>query len=190
MTYISSCLGQTGPCKGPPPESKSVLPSPPLDRIFRQMIHTDDQILDLIEDLRSVGQSQTPREELQRLLGEWERDVNIDSIRGRSPEEIQVLQTNLQLVPDGIFGRKTQETLARWSLPSFYSWMKDKGKEVKVLESLQAPPLSRRFMVVYKGFGVCFGTKTVYPCSPQDLEGALLYWSITEDIPTGALFWG
>lgn len=153
------------------------------------MTFPDEQILDLIDDLRSVGQSETPREELHRLVEEWEKDLNIDNIR--SPEEIKTLQTKLHLAPDGIFDRKTQETLAKWSLPSFYSWMKDKGKEVQVLESLQSPSFPPKFMVVYKGFGAHFGTRTVYPCSPQDLENAkLIYWSITDDIPTDALFWG
>jgi len=153
------------------------------------MTFPDEQILDLIHNLQEVGQSETPREELHRLVEEWEKDVNIDSIR--SPEEIKTLQTKLHLAPDGIFDRKTQETLPKWSLPSFYSWMKDKGKEVKVLESMQSPSFPPKFMVVYKGFGAYFGTRTVYPCSPQDLENAkLLYWSITDDIPTDALFWG
>ena len=163
----------------------------PPDRIFIRMTYTDEHILDLIHDLQEVGQSETPREELHRLVEEWEKDVNIDNIRRRSPEEIKTLQTKLHLVPDGNFGRKTQESLAKWSLPSFYSWMKDKGKEVKVLESMQSPSFPPKFMVVYKGFGAYFGTRTVYPCSPQDLENAkLIYWDMTDDIPTDALFWG
>ena len=69
--------------------------------------------------------------------------------------------------------------------------MKGKRKEVQVLETLRFPTHPTKFMVVYKGFGVHFGTRTVYPCSPQDLKGTkLLYWSITDDIPTDALFWG
>lgn len=155
------------------------------------MTYTDEQILDLIHDLQEVGQSETPREELHRLVEEWEKDVNIDNIRRRSPEEIKDLQTKLRLVPDGIFGRRTQEFLAKWSLPSFYSWMKDKGKEVQVLEAMQSPSLPPKFMVVYKEFGTHFGSRTVYPCSPQDLEGAnLVYWDLTDDIPPDALFWG
>lgn len=155
------------------------------------MTYTDEQILDLIHDLQEVGQSETPREELHRLIEEWEKDMNIDNIRRRDPEEIKDLQTKLHLFPDGNFGRKTQESLAKWSLPSFYSWMKDKGKEVKVLESMQSPSLPLKFMVVYKGFGAHFGSRTVYPCSPQDLEDAKLFcWTMTDDIPPDALFWG
>jgi hypothetical protein len=39
------------------------------------MTYTDSQILDLIDDLHSVGQTEEPKEELKRLLKEWEIEV-------------------------------------------------------------------------------------------------------------------
>ena len=51
------------------------------------MTYTDSQILDLIDDLHSVGQTEEPKEELKRLLREWEIEVGVHKIQEKSPKE-------------------------------------------------------------------------------------------------------
>ena len=59
------------------------------------MDYTDSQILDLIDDLHSVGQTEEPKEELKRLLKEWEIEVGVHKIQEKSPKEIADLQRYL-----------------------------------------------------------------------------------------------
>ena len=151
------------------------------------MTYTDSQILDLIDDLHSVGQTEEPKEELKRLLKEWEIEVGVHKIQEKSPKEIADLQRYLGIQADGIFGLKTRIYLAKASTQKFYGWMQDRGKAVQILEVRQLSGI--RYMVLYKDYAADFRTRSVVTSSEVDLDGSNFSFKIWDHLPGDAMHW-
>lgn len=153
------------------------------------MTYTDQEILDLIEDLRPVGLTETPNEELKRLLREWEEEAGVKGIRRKSPEEIAEIQKILFVHPDGIYGIRTHLAFVGWATQAFFKWMRGKGKEVKILEVGRMLSNSD-YMVFYKDYAADFRDRSVLPSSEEDLvEAKFLYYNITDELPSALELW-
>ena len=147
------------------------------------MTYTDQEILDLIEDLGTVGHSETPNEELKRMLREWEEETGVKGIRRKSPEEIAEIQKILFVHPDGIYGIRTHLAFVRWATQAFFKWMRGKEKEVKILEVGRILSNSD-YEVFYKDYAADFRDRSVLPSSESDLiESKILYYNITDELP-------
>ena len=147
------------------------------------MTYTDQEILDLIEDLGTVGHSETPNEELKRMLREWEEETGVKGIRRKSPEEIAEIQKILFVHPDGIYGIRTHLAFVRWATQAFFKWMRGKEKEVKILEVGRILSNSD-YVVFYKDYAADFRDRSVLPSSESDLiESKILYYNITDELP-------
>ena len=151
------------------------------------MTYTDSQILDLIDDLHGIGQTEEPKEELERLLKEWEIEVGVHKIQEKSPKEISDLQRYLGIQADGIFGLKTRIYLAKASTQKFYGWMQDRGKAVQILEVRQLSGV--RYMVLYKDYAADLRTRSVVTSSEVDLDGSNFSSKIWDHLPGDAMHW-
>ena len=151
------------------------------------MTYTDSQILDLIDDLHSVGQTEEPKEELKRLLKEWEIEVGVHKIQEKSPKEIADLQRYLGIQADGIFGLKTRIYLAKASTQKFYGWMQDRGKPVQILEVQYLS--GTLYLVLYKDYAANFRTRSVLASSEVDLDGSNFSFKIWDHLPEDAMHW-
>ena len=151
------------------------------------MTYTDSQILDLIDDLHSVGQTEEPKEELKRLLKEWEIEVGVHKIQEKSPKEIADLQRNLGIQADGIFGLKTRIYLAKASTQKFYGWMQDRGKAVQILEVQYLS--GTLYMVLYKDYAANFRTRSVLASTEVDLDGSNFSFKIWDHLSEDAMHW-
>ena len=151
------------------------------------MTHTDSQILDLIDDLHSIGQTEEPKEELKRLLKKWEIEVGVHKIQEKSPKEIAAVQEFLGIQADGIFGIKTRIYLAKASTQKFYGWMQDRGKSVQILEVRGIS--GTRYMVIYKDYAADFRTRSVLESSEADLDGSNFSFKIWDHLPGDAMHW-
>jgi hypothetical protein len=151
------------------------------------MTYTDDQILDLMGVLDTVGHSETPNEELKRLLREWEPTTRIYQMEGKSPTEIHAIQLELLgVIPDGIYGPASKDAAYRWSTASFYLWLKSKGKVPYILEVGGTSSISGKYMVLHKDCAACFRRRNVFPKSESDiLEAGYSYHKIWDEIPPG-----
>ena len=145
----------------------------------------NQEILDLIGVLDTVGLSETPNEEMKRLLREWEPNSITYQMGGKSPVEIHSIQRDLlEIVPDGIYGTSTRDAVYRWQTAEFYLWMKRRGKEVYVLEFGGTSSLSAKYMVLYKGFSPCFRRRSVLPSTEDAVrEAGYSYYKIWDEIP-------
>lgn len=149
------------------------------------MTYTDEELLVLLEDLRSVGQSETPREELHRLVREWAKEEDVEEPAKRAA----LIQKKLGLPQDGIYGFETAATLSKWSLPSFFLWMEKRGKKVQILKILRRTSGHPKLLVLYKDYAVDFFGRKILPSSQEDLkEGNLTYWEIFDYLPSEAWF--
>lgn len=154
------------------------------------MTYTDQEILDLIEDLGTVGHSETPNEELKRMLREWEEEAGVKDIRRKSPEEIAKVQKILFVTPDGNYGHKTHSSLVKWSTQAFFKWMRKRGKEVKILEVGRTLGGNPDYMVLYKDYAADFRNRSVLPSSEVDLvESRIYYYNITNELPASLEIW-
>lgn len=151
------------------------------------MTYTDSQILDLIDDLHSVGQTEEPKEELKRLLKEWEIEVGVHKIQEKSPKEIADLQRYLGIQADGIFGIKTRIYLAKDSTQKFYGWMQDRGKSVQILEVQQLS--GTLYLVLYKDYAANFRTRSVLASTEADLARSNFSFKIWNHLPGDAMHW-
>ena len=151
------------------------------------MTYTDSQILDLIDDLHSVGQTEEPKEELKRLLREWEIEVGVHKIQEKSPKEIADLQRYLGIQADGIFGLKTRIYLAKASTQKFYGWMQDRGKAVQILEVQYLS--GTLYLVLYKDYAANFRTRSVLSSTEVDLDGSNFSFKIWDHLPVDAMHW-
>jgi hypothetical protein len=143
----------------------------------------DQEILDLINNLDKVGQSETPNEELKRLLREWEQGSPVYQMGGKTPAEIQQIQRELLgVVPDGFIGVSTKEVLYKWSTAAFYLWLKSRGKEAYILEVGYS--YSARYMVMYKDYAACFRRREVLPTTEEKIiEGGYSYYKLWDEVP-------
>ena len=149
----------------------------------------DQEILDLIGVLDSVGHVERPNDELKRLAKEWDQNSPVYKLREKSPEEIRIVQEDILKVPaDGIIGTLTKSAIISWSTVKFYHWMKERGKEVFFLEvQYESAFQSPEFMVLYKDYGVNFRRREVLRCTELDLsDGKIIssyrFW---DEVPPG-----
>jgi hypothetical protein len=149
------------------------------------MTYTDDEILDLMGVLDTVGHSETPDDELRRLLREWDQESPVYQMEGKVPAEIQSIQRELLgVVPDGFVGLATKEAVYKWSTAAFYFWMKSKGKVPYILEVGGTSSISAKYMVLHKDCAACFRRRNVFPKSGKDiLETEYSYYKIWDEIP-------
>jgi hypothetical protein len=149
------------------------------------MSYTDQQILDLIEDLGTVGHSETPNEELKRLLREWEQGSPVYQMGGKTPAEIEQIQREfLGVVPDGFVGVTTKEAVYKWSTAAFYLWLKSRGKEAYILEVGGTSSYSAKYMVLYKEYAACFRRREVLPTTGEKIiEAGYSYYKLWDEIP-------
>jgi hypothetical protein len=149
------------------------------------MTYTDDEILDLMGVLDTVGHSETPDDELRRLLREWDQVSPVDQMGGKVPAEIQQIQRELLgVVPDGFYGTATKEAAYKWSTAAFYLWLKSKGKVPYILEVGGTSSISAKYMVLHKDCAACFRRRSVFPKSGRDiLEAEYSYYKIWDEIP-------
>ena len=149
------------------------------------MTYTDDEILDLMDVLDTVGQSETPNEELKRLLREWEQGSPVYQMGGKTPAEIQQIQRELLgVVPDGFVGVTTKEAVYKWSTAAFYIWLKSSGKEAYVLEVGGTSSYSAKYMVLYKEYAACFRRREVLPTMEEKvIEAGYSYYKLWDEIP-------
>ncbi len=147
----------------------------------------DQEILDLIGVLDSVGHVESPNDELKRLAKEWEENSVLYKIKEKSPAQIWTIQEEiLKIRPDGIYGPKTASAAGTWASVEFYKWMKRKGKEVYFLEvqytsAYQFP----EFVVLYKDYAVNFRRKQVLRSTEFDLSNgkSIISYTIWNEIP-------
>jgi hypothetical protein len=151
------------------------------------MTYTDDEILDLMGVLDTVGHTETPDDELRRLLGEWDQESPVYQMGGKVPAEIQQIQRELLgVVPDGFYGYSTKEAVYKWSTAAFYLWLKSKGKVPYILEVGGTSSISAKYMVLHKDCAACFRRRNVFPKSGKDiLETEYSYHKIWDEIPPG-----
>ena len=151
------------------------------------MTYTDNEILDLMGVLDTVGHSETPDDELRRLLREWEQGSPVYQMGGKVPSEIQQIQRELLgVVPDGFYGTATKEAVYKWSTAAFYLWLKSRGKVPYVLEVGGTSSISAKYMVLHKDCAACFRRRNVFPKSERDiLEAEYSYHKIWDEIPPG-----
>ena len=149
------------------------------------MTYTDVEILDLMDVLDTVGQSETPNEELKRLLREWEQGSPVYQMGGKTPSEIQQIQRELLgVVPDGFVGVTTKEAVYKWSTAAFYIWLKSRGKEAYVLEVGGTSSYSAKYMVLYKEYAACFRRREVLPTTEEKvIEAGYSYYKLWDEIP-------
>lgn len=149
------------------------------------MTYTDDEILDLMDVLDTVGQSETPNDELKRLLREWEQGSPVYQMGGKTPAEIQQIQRELLgVVPDGFVGVTTKEAVYKWSTSAFYLWLKSRGKEACVLEVGGTSSYSAKYMVMYKDYAACFRRREVLPTTEEKvIEAGYSYYKLWDEIP-------
>ena len=149
------------------------------------MTYTDDEILDLMGVLDTVGQSETPNDELKRLLREWDQGSPVYQMGGKTPAEIQQIQRELLgVVPDGFVGVTTKEAVYKWSTSAFYLWLKSRGKETYVLEVGGTSSYSARYMVMYKDYAACFRRREVLPTTEEKvIEAGYSYYKLWDEIP-------
>jgi len=149
------------------------------------MTYTDDEILDLMDVLDTVGQSETPNDELKRLLREWEQGSPVYQMGGKTPSEIQQIQRELLgVVPDGFVGVTTKEAVYKWSTAAFYIWLKSRGKEAYVLEVGGTSSYSAKYMVLYKEYAACFRRREVLPTTEEKvIEAGYSYHKLWDEIP-------
>lgn len=149
------------------------------------MTYTDDEILDLMDVLDTVGQSETPNDELKRLLREWEQGSPVYQMGGKTPAEIQQIQRELLgVVPDGFVGVTTKEAIYKWSTSAFYLWLKSRGKETYILEVGGTSSYSARYMVMYKDYAACFRRREVLPTTEEKvIEAGYSYYKLWDEIP-------
>ena len=149
------------------------------------MTYTDDEISDLMGVLDTVGHTETPNDELKRLLREWDQVSPVYQMGGKVPSEIQQIQRELLgVVPDGFVGVTTKEAVYKWSTAAFYLWLKSKGKEAYVLEVGGTSSISAKYMVLHKDCAACFRRRNVFPKSGRDiLETEYSYYKIWDEIP-------
>ena len=149
------------------------------------MTYTDDEISDLMGVLDTVGHSETPDDELRRLLREWEQGSPVYQMGGKTPAEIQQIQRELLgVVPDGFYGITTREAVYKWSTAEFYLWLKSKGKVPYILEVGGTSSISAKYMVLHKDCAACFRRREVFPKSGRDiLEAEYSYYKIWDEIP-------
>jgi hypothetical protein len=156
------------------------------------MTYTDDEILDLMDVLDTVGQSETPNDELKRLLREWEQGSPVYQMGGKTPAEIQQIQRELLgVVPDGFVGVTTKEAVYKWSTAAFYLWLKSKGKEVCILEVGGTSSYSAKYMVLHKEYAACFRRREVLPTTEEKvIEAGYSYYKLWDEIPPELNFAG
>jgi hypothetical protein len=156
------------------------------------MTYTDDEILDLMDVLDTVGQSETPNDELKRLLREWEQGSPVYQMGGKTPAEIQQIQRELLgVVPDGFVGVTTKEAVYKWSTAAFYLWLKSRTKEVYVLEVGGTSSYSAKYMVLYKEYAACFRRREVLPTTEEKvIEAGYSYYKLWDEIPSELNFPG
>ena len=149
------------------------------------MTYTDDEILDLMDVLDTVGQSETPNDELKRLLREWEQGSPVYQMGGKTPSEIQQIQREfLGVVPDGFVGVTTKEAVYKWSTAAFYIWLKSRGKEAYILEVGGTSSYSAKYMVLYKEYAACFRRREVLPTTEEKvIEAGYSYHKLWDEIP-------
>jgi len=149
------------------------------------MTYTDVEILDLMDVLDTVGQSETPNEELKRLLREWEQGSPVYQMGGKTPSEIQQIQRELLgVVPDGFVGVTTKEAVYKWSTAAFYLWLKSRAKEVYILEVGGTSSYSAKYMVLYKEYAACFRRREVLPTTEEKvIEAGYSYYKLWDEIP-------
>jgi hypothetical protein len=149
------------------------------------MTYTDVEILDLMDVLDTVGQSETPNEELKRLLREWEQGSPVYQMGGKTPSEIQQIQRELLgVVPDGFVGVTTKEAVYKWSTAAFYLWLKSRGKEAYILEVGGTSSYSAKYMVLYKEYAACFRRREVLPTTEEKvIEAGYSYYKLWDEIP-------
>ena len=145
----------------------------------------DQEILDLIDILDGVGHSETPNEELKRLLREWEQGSPVYQLEGKSPGVIQFIQRELlRVVPDGFIGLSTKEAAYKWSTAAFYLWLKSRGKEVYILEVGGTSALSARYMVLYEDYAACFRRRQVLPTTEDEIiKAGYVYYKSWDEVP-------
>jgi len=156
------------------------------------MTYTEDEILDLMDVLDTVGQSETPNDELKRLLREWDQGSPVYQMGGKTPAEIQQIQRELLgVVPDGFVGLTTKEAVYKWSTAAFYLWLKSRGKETYVLEVGGTSSYSARYMVMYKEYAACFRRREVLPTTEEKvIEAGYSYYKLWDEIPSELNFPG
>jgi len=149
------------------------------------MTYTDDEILDLMDVLDTVGQSETQNDELKRLLREWEQGSPVYQMGGKTPSEIQQIQREfLGVVPDGFVGVTTKEAVYKWSTAAFYIWLKSRGKEAYILEVGGTSSYSAKYMVLYKEYAACFRRREVLPTTEEKvIEAGYSYYKLWDEIP-------
>ena len=135
--------------------------------------------------LDTVGQSETPNDELKRLLREWEQGSPVYQMGGKTPAEIQQIQRELLgVVPDGFVGVTTKEAIYKWSTSAFYLWLKSRGKETYILEVGGTSSYSARYMVMYKDYAACFRRREVLPTTEEKvIEAGYSYYKLWDEIP-------
>jgi hypothetical protein len=150
----------------------------------------DQEILDLIGVLDTVGHSETPNEELKRLLREWEQWSPVYQMGGKTPAEIEKIQREiLGVVPDGFIGWQTKEAVHKWSTAEFYLWLKSRGKEAYILEVGGTAAYSVRYMVMYKDHAACFRRREVLPTTEGEIiEAGYSYYKFWDEVPSELLF--
>ena len=149
------------------------------------MTYTEDEILDLVDVLDTVGQSETPNDELKRLLREWEQGSPVYQMGGKTLSEIQQIQREfLGVVPDGFVGVTTKEAVYKWSTAAFYIWLKSRGKEAYILEVGGTSSYSAKYMVLYKEYAACFRRREVLPTTEEKvIEAGYSYYKLWDEIP-------
>lgn len=145
----------------------------------------DQEILDLIGDLGTVGHSETPNEELKRLLRTWEQESPVYRMEDKSVEEVQSIQRELLgIVPDGFPGPRTKDAVYKWSTAAFYSWLKSRREEVYILEVGGTASYSVRYMVMYKDYAACFRRREVLHTTEEKItEAGYSYYKFWDEIP-------
>ena len=156
------------------------------------MTYTEDEILDLMGVLDTVGQSETPNDELKRLLREWDQGSPVYQMGGKTPAEIEKIQRELLgVVPDGFVGVTTKEAVYKWSTAAFYLWLKSRGKEAHVLEVGGTSSYSARYMVMHKDYAACFRRREVLPTTEEKvIEAGYSYYKLWDEIPSELNFTG
>ena len=142
--------------------------------------------------LDTVGQSETPNDELKRLLREWDQGSPVYQMGGKTPAEIQQIQRELLgVVPDGFVGVTTKEAIYKWSTAAFYLWLKSRGKETYVLEVGGTSSISARYMVMYKDYAACFRRREVLPTTEEKvIEAGYSYYKLWDEVPSELNFPG
>ena len=152
----------------------------------------DQEILDLIDILGTVGHSETPNEELKRLLREWDQGSPVYQMGGKTPAEIEQIQRKLlRVVPDGFVGVTTKEAVYKWSTAAFYLWLKSRGKEAYILEIGGTSALSAEYMVLYEDCAACFRRRQVLPTTEDEIiKAGYVYYKSWDEVPPGLNFPG